>query len=408
MSRIFTLLLVSLAITSITINCASGEPSARICVRDGKFVEGSSGKNFSPRGFQYIRILPSGAHYVFAPSLYSHSKAEAMFTDLESHGFNIVRVFMGNLELTEGDSLSPKFMDNFCDFLEHARHHNIYILPVIDWLPPCKRYSDISSKGFLGLPGMQRMFLDKANIRAKECYLTDFIQAIKKRNPDLLSTIFAYELENEACMESDKAPFSQAEKAYRYNGKSYDMFSEQGQQNLADDAIVYSANTLVKAIHKEDPDAMVSYSVYTFAAVGRTGPGKLQTDKTPVVHFPMRPLALTKSKLSYIDIHFYAASPEGVDRDLKSIEWEQLKPAAEKSGKPLMISEFGTFPAVHKTVDDAAYAMGWYSKILLDLGFTGLIYWTYDCHEQTDVWDAKRSGGKIYDTLVDILGRNPE
>ncbi|MHB1002078.1 MAG: cellulase family glycosylhydrolase [Armatimonadota bacterium] len=390
--------LISLAATSAN----SAIPSPRICVKEGKFIEKQSSTEFNPVGFQYIRILPSGAHYVFAPSLYDPAQIDAMFDELEKYGFNIVRVFIGNVELTDGDALSPKFMANFCDFLQRARENRIYVLPVIDWLPPSKRYMDIASKDSLGLLGMQRMFLDKANIKAKERYLSDFIRAIKKHDPKLLSTVFAYELENEANMESDKAPFAPADKAFMYNGRKYDLSSAEGQQNLADDAIVYTADRLVKAIHREDPEAMVTYSVYTFAAVGRTGPGKLQIDKTPVVHFPMRPLALTRSKLSYIDIHFYAASPEGMARDLKSIEWDELKAACDKTGKPMIVGEYGTFPAVHKTVDDAAYAMGWYTKELLDLGFDGLIYWTYDCHEQVDVWDAKRSGGDIFRTIVQV------
>jgi hypothetical protein len=83
---------------------ASGDtiaPLARICTRDGAFVEKKSGTEFRPVGFHYIRILPEGVHYVFAPSQYDPVRVEAMFSDLEKNGFNIVRVFMGNLELTE-------------------------------------------------------------------------------------------------------------------------------------------------------------------------------------------------------------------------------------------------------------------------------------------------------------------
>jgi DUF1680 family protein len=67
----------------------------RITSHDGKFVEKQTGKEFCPRGFQYIRIDAEGTHYVHTPDRYDPNAAEAMLADIEEHGFNIVRIFLG-------------------------------------------------------------------------------------------------------------------------------------------------------------------------------------------------------------------------------------------------------------------------------------------------------------------------
>lgn len=402
-----SLLLVLCLFVSSKGSCKPGDSVflPRICVRDGILVEKESGRPFHPIGFHYIRILPSGIHYVFAPSLYDPARAERMLADLEAHRFNIVRVFIGGHELSTDAGLYPRFMANFRDFLARAGRHHVYILPVVDWIPGGKRYQGIVKSGRDDIGGMQMLFMDPAHVKAKILYLTDFISAIKQHDPRLLTNILAFELENEACMMVNEPPFSQMSGSFRYNRRSYDLASEADLQRLSDDAISRTADTLVDVIHGLDPDAMVSYSVFTFAAVGRTGPGKVRTDRSPDPRFPVRPLALVDTKLSYIDVHFYGPSPEALTRDLKSIEWDKLKPACAKAGKPLIVGEFGSIKSVIPNVSDAARLMPWYLGELRKTGFTGAIYWTYDCDEQPELWNAKSGGGVVFDALAGMVGR---
>lgn len=373
----------------------------RIAVRAGRFVVAATGREFRPFGFHYIRLRSDGAHYVFAPGLYDAARADAMLADLETHGANVVRVFFGSLGIVGPNGLDTVFVNNLCDFLERATRHHVYVLPVVDWIPAASRYKSAADAGGNTAGGMQALFLNDARIGAKARYLTDVIAAIRRHDRRLLSTVLAYELENEACFEMSAPPFSVPAIPFEYAGRRYTMSDDSDVQALMDAATQRWAGRLVAAVRRADPQALVGASVFTYAAVGRTGPSALRRDSTPDVRVPMRPLTLAASRLSYVDVHLYAASPEGVQRDLKSIEWERLRDACRKRGKPLLAGEFGTFRVVHPSEAAAAYAMGWYLRSIAGLGFAGAIYWTYDCEEQAPLWNAKSASGGILKALCE-------
>jgi hypothetical protein len=395
------LVIVILAATVVTAASAV-TPLPRICTRDGKFVEKGSNKEFHPVGFQYIRILPTGAHYVFAPSLYDAARVEAMFADLAKNSFNVVRVFMGTHELTAGEELSEVFFDKLSDFIERATKHKVYVLPVVDWMPGCGRYLSIRANARGDVDGMQRLFLDSTTMEAKSLYLKDFISMLKKKCPRLMSTIFAYELENEVCLQMDKPPFSQATGTFTFAEKNYDLADDRSLQELLDTAIINNSNKLVATIKSADPEAMVAYSVFTYAAVGRTGQGMLRTDKSPDMRCPLRPLALAKSDLSYVDIHFYGPALFALDRDLRSVEWDELKSLCRAKGKPVLAGEYGVPSALASDGKQASYVATWYLQNLLSKGISGGIYWTYDCDEQSGLWNAKQSDGVIFKGLAEL------
>jgi hypothetical protein len=393
---------VGLLAAATAVSAAALVPLPRICPHDGRFVEKGSGKEFRPAGFQYIRILPEGPHYVFAPSKYDAARVEAMLADLERNGFNIVRVFVGALEVTEGDGLSDAFFDRLSDFIERATKHRVYVLPVVDWIPGCRRYESIRAKVREDVDGMQRLFLDPATVEAKSLYLKDFVSMIKKRSPRLMTTVFAYELENEVCIDTDKLPCSRTTGTFSWAGKSYDLADGGALQDLFDSAIVTDSNTLAAAVRSVDPEAMVAYSVFTYAAVGRTGPGRLRADRSADMRCPLRPLALAESDLSYIDIHFYGPAPDALDRDLRSVEWDQLRSACRTRGMPILAGEYGVPSPLAPNGPQAAYAATWYLQSLLTKGVAGGIFWSYDCHEQSGVANSKQFEGAIFRGLTDF------
>jgi len=45
---------------------------------------------------------------------------------------------------------------------------------------------------------------------------------------------------------------------------------------------------------------------------------------------------------------------------------------------------------------------------LLEKGFAGYCYWTYDCYEQSDVWNAKAEDGRIFQYLAEFNKMNAE
>jgi len=388
----------------------------RIGVRDGRFVEKGSGRPFFPRGFNYIRLIstkktktPSQWHGNFAPSHYDAERAEAMFADLEQNGFNVVRVFIdhgcgeGIAGTKDSVELSPDYMGNFFDFLRRGRAHRVYVIPTLGWMPQSKGYLGRLGEKSNDIQGKNLYYLHGGFIKAKAKYMADFTRAIQQRDSDLLTTIFAYELENESHFMVNQPPFSLTQGTCTpANGKTYDLTSEQDLQKLADDHVHLWADACVDAVHEVDPEALVSTNVFTFAAVHRTGPGKLRTDKSKDQRFPARPLALTRTKLSYLDIHFYPFDDRTLDRDLKSIEFDEFKKACDEKGMPLIMGEFGAFGFAYKTIDEAVVAMSKHLTRVMDLGFTGFIYWTYDCHEQERLWNAQSGNGQIFKMLAEM------
>lgn len=391
-------------------------PLPRICVREGRFVEKVSGRPFVPRGFNYIRLIPVNhpkgprpTHGTFAPSHYDAKKVEAMFADLRQNGFNVVRVFIhhGYKEGIAGSKdsleLSPAYLANFIDFLKRGRRHGVYVIPALGWLPQSKGYLDLIGEKPKDIQGKNLYYLHRGFINAKAKYMADFARAIQKHDPDLLTTIFAYELENETHLVATQAPFSLTEGTCTpADGKTYDLTSAQELQKMADENVNLWADACVDAVHAVDPEVMVSTNVFTFRAVHRTGPGKLRTDQSEDERFPARPLALTRTKLDYLDIHFYPMDDKTLDRDLKSIEFDEFKKACDEKGIPLIMGEYGAFNFAYKTLDEAVVAMEKHLTRVRDLGFVGDIYWTYDCDEQDRLWNAKSGEGQIFKMLASM------
>ena len=387
---------------------AAAAPLPRIAVRGGRFVERDSGREFRPRGVNYIRLRPTW-HGTFSPARYDGARAEAMLADLAGRGLNAVRVFIdhqageGVVASADAVELSAKFMANFLDFLARARGHRIYVVPALIHLPPSKRYRDIAGKAPAGIGGVNALYLHQGHVDAKARYAADFAAAIKAHDPSLLTTVLAYELDNETHLGANAPPFSLTSGTLTpADGETYDLASEADLQRMADSCVNRWADACRRAVREVDPEAMVSTNVFTFRAVGRSGPGRLRHDTTKDARFPARPLALAASSLDYLDVHFYPFDARTLDRDLESIEWPALKDACAKAGKPLIMGEFGAFKSAWKTLPEAAAAMRAHLRRVLGLGFVGYIYWTYDTDEQPFLWNAKSGQGEILDALTQV------
>jgi hypothetical protein len=136
----------------------------------------------------------------------------------------------------------------------------------------------------------------------------------------------------------------------------------------------------------------------------RSGPGRLRDDKTRDGRFPARPLALVRSGLSYLDVHFYSAGDEEMfRRDLESIEFEALRAACREAGKPMIVGEFGSFKVAQKTVGEASAAVTDLLEKLRRRGFVGFLYWTYDTDEQAYIWNARSQQGEILEAISRAL-----
>jgi hypothetical protein len=420
-------LLILCFISCIALNCCNpvfaqdpktAETLPRICIKDGKFTVKGTGKVFCPRGFNYIRLSPIEEaplwHSTFRPNDYDGKRAEAMFANLEKHGFNIVRVFIDHLpphgivSSAEAKSLSVEYMANFFHFLNCAKNHNIYVVTSLVFIPRCCGYQEILVKKSDKIEGINEIeeinlfYLDKDFIKIKAKYVQDFVATIKKHRPDLLTTIFAFELDNETHLNAQAAPFTLTSgNILAANGKKYDLSSDNSLQQMVDDNVNFWADTCFDAIRRIDPEAMVSTNVFSYTEVGRSGPGKLRQDSTIDVRFPARPLALTNSKLSYLDIHLYLHNNRNIKEDLESIEFSELTIACQKRGKPLLMGEFGAFKKEMPNLSDVADTLKKHLVKMKKLGFAGYLYWSYDCDKQEGIWNAK--SGEYDDIFYAIM-----
>lgn len=394
---------------SAALSAAAGAADAspalpRIAAGDGLFVERRGGRPFTPVGFNYIRLRPKW-HGTFAPSVYDPRRAEAMLAEMQAGGFNTVRVFIdpaakqGIVQARGAEGLSKPYLGRLVDFLSRARAHRVYVIPSLLALPCCKRYDDLVGRPRRHFGHANEMYFDDRFVRAKALYVADVLAAIQRADPDLLSTVLACELDNETHFFAHGEPFSRKEGTYKWQGRSYDLADDEALQRLADAAVIRWADACVDAARRVDPHAMVSVNVFTFAAVGRSGPAALRRDKTQDRRFPARPVALTKTKLAYLDVHFYPFGAETLDRDVRSIEMDALRRACKARRKPLIMGEFGAFKKSYPTVRGAAGAMRRHLRRVRSLGFAGWLYWTYDTDEQPFLWNARSEGGEIYQAL---------
>lgn len=396
-------------------------PLPRLGVRGGRFIEVGSGAEFRPRGFNYIRLRTverNGQkhlwHDTFNPVDYSPGRAEALFADLEARSFNLVRVFIdhetgpGTIASADATELSPGYMAGFFDFLRRATAHRVYVIPCFCYLPARADYHALVGPAPPQVGGHNLTYLNPGHVRAKAAYMADFATAIKAHDPSLLPTVFAYEIENESHFIATAPPFSLTEGEMEFGGNRYDLSSEEELQRLADDAIVLACDTFTDAVRAVDPEAMVSANVFTFRAVGRSGPAHLRQDESRDPRFPARPLALARSKIAYLDVHFYPMDETTLDKDFASIELPEVKEVCAARGMPMIVGEIGAFRFRYETLPEAARAMTQSLLRLYREGFAGYLYWTYDSQEQDDaLWHAKAGKGEIIEALAGLVGTEP-
>jgi len=369
------------------------------------------GRTFVPRGFNYIRLRKVGQgdggylwHDTLNPASYSKERTDAMFADLQHRGFNLVRIFLdpmpgaGFVEYRGAPDLSPKYLANLLDFLERARAHGVYVLLCFCYVPDRASYRAGPPPEHVA--GANQQYLHPDLVAAKARWMADVATAVREHDRSLLSTVFAYELDNESHFVATAPPFSLTEGIVRWAGKEYDASRSEDLQRLADDAIVQAIESAAKSVQAVDPQALVGASVFTFHAVGRSGPARLRSDRTQDARFPARPLAIAKSKAAYVDVHFYPMNESTLDADYASIEWPQLREACKKAGKPLLVGEIGAFKHAYRDLATAARAMSRTLTRLQTDGWAGFLYWTYDNLEQSDaLWEATGGDGTMLAAL---------
>ena len=408
-------------------------PLGRIRIVDGIFREAATGRRFCPYGFNFNRLRPHHEnpkvlwHDNFNPARYDAAEVERLMTNLSTDGFNVVRVFLDHMDESRGgiasdkeaSGLSPAYENKLLDFLDHARRHQIRVILCFCYTPDSTHYRNIVEhhplpeplRGKVGGANLQQFH--PGRVAAHAAYMADLVRMIRDRDPSLLSTVFAYEITNEAFQIATAPPFSLHRGTLSFHGTTYDLGNDVSLQALADASMAVWVNACRQAVRAVDPEALVSISVFSFDAVGRTGPEHLLTDQTADPRFPARPLALVRdTTLDYVDIHLYARTLENhsvrpaIEDELTSLEFKKAKLLARRRGKPLIMGEFGAFRSTFGTVKSAVSGMVEQVELAASLGFQGMLFWTYDTREQDRILlYARTDKAQIYRALADLHRR---
>jgi hypothetical protein len=392
---------------------AANEALPRIEVRQGFFVEHGSGTRFRPMGMNYVRTRMVGSpvpypwHDTMNPATFDLPAAKAAFAGMRQRGYNVARVFVdhskgaGIAGLSDEQPLAPAFMTNCVALLRAAAEERVRIIFSLSYTPDHRRYRQLMDAKPKRVDAENSVWFNEGFIDARAAFMADFVRAVKTAAPDAMGAFFSVETENEIHFMATKPPFSQGSGRFEFRGRQYDMADDAEQQRLADVATTAATDACVDAVHKVDQDVMVGVNVFTFRAVGRSGPGHLRTDKTPDGRFPARPLVLAATKASYVDVHFYPMDKDTIDQDYRSIEFEATREACKKAGKPMIVGEIGAFKGPYPTLPKAVAAMKLSVKRLLTDGFEGYIYWTYDNTDQSgQIWNARDGDDAILKALA--------
>jgi hypothetical protein len=170
------------------------------------------------------------------------------------------------------------------------------------------------------------------------------------------------------------------------------MSNPDERQQCLDAGVIFWANQIVDAVKAVDPDAMASFSVFTYRGVGKSGPNGVLPRDAADPRFPPRPyMLLTYSTLSYVDVHMYPTGPGyPIDDDLASSEYSTW----DLEAKPLLMGEFGAHKYYfYPQIDNVPAEMAAHRQNAFDRGFSGALYWTWNAFSQRAYWHLLDEGG---------------
>jgi len=417
------LVLMTIGATAMAQN--SMKPLERIGVRPGEmraeFVLKESGEPFFVKGFNYIRLR--GDHATFdadtetTKAHYDPERAEAMFSTLSKAGYNTVRVFVigrseanpgiaGNYDSTK--ALYEPYADNFIDFLRRATRHGMRVFPTFGdgGLPNNAYYRErgIRDDGH----NKNVLVLTKEGIDARVENITSLLSYIEKKEPALLPTLLGLQCQNEAYLCADAWPFNEkAGTVTAANGKSYDLSKTDERQALMDEGYRHYHKRIADAVKQIDPEMLVAEGVFVPAAVGKDYKkhAGVWTGKIRAERYPPMLTAIGTGALDFLDVHFYhhTPNPKAVPRrfrhDLGSTGFFAPEMAKIRKTTPVIMGEFGAFDFEEKTFAAAVDNVVQARDLANAEKVNGMLYWTYDCQEQAQLYHATDDWELFYEKM---------
>jgi hypothetical protein len=373
----------------------------RIAIRQNngqaEFYLTVSNEVFKPRGFNYIQLVqspagPFGESQLFQPDSHDPVAIDDDFQRMAALGYNAVRVFVDLCRdercIADRNGLVSTYIRNIASLLKQAKTYGIFVMLTANWLPDAGDYSGPAHQicqntgDFLG---GNCLVMSAKGVELYQKFFTDLIKALKNAGAPM-EAVWAYELRNEFFVEYNQPPFTKnSGMVITANGKSYNMNSSAQKDLMADDALVYWANTTRSAIKGVDPEALVCSGFFT-----PNDPNVLRGNDPRIVPFKA---AMEQSELDFFDIHAYAGFE---DFQLDAENYRIIN----YTEKPVVLGEYGTF--LPNAADEylAAQLSDHWQSDACSYGVQGFLYWTWDRHRTNasnadDPWGGSDEGAFI-------------
>ena len=419
-------LLLAIGSGSTILPAAAGEIGTAIVNGQGVFVR--NGALFSPRGLNFVRLLPhttaagTSVNYnaIFDPGSYNSADVTGELHYIASSGYNVVRANISSLFANGGYGLSmpgidPTYLANLRNFLELADADGLQVILTADALPT--NY-DVYLRQPTGtetakIAGPNVPVLDPAFAIGMARYWSDILGALAQTSATALHAVMAVEVLNEAYVSSNCAPFT-ANRCVTLNGvlspapgspietievdgTVYDLGVDGDRQNLVDAATFNLIGTVRAAVRAVDSSILVSMGAFTIWEGDRPGAsfdgvhGETASIKE---RYPVRPFMIGRySEADFVDLHVYP-SP-GAWSLTNELAADEIGPTTILA-KPLLMGEYGVARPTFPTLASAISVLSTFPTEACAFGFSGWLLWMWDATLPTEnAWTAKAGGGAV-------------
>jgi hypothetical protein len=376
-----------------------------------EFFDRITGNPFVPRGSNYIRLAqqtfpwgPQIYHSTFNVSLYDAPGVEAAMSNMQTSGYNLVRVFLNacchdNTLGNPAGGLSSAYLANLADFLQRAKNHGIWVIVEADWLPNFGGYT-ASLTGCTNFGGQfNPLNLCSGGVQGAMLYFHDIVQGLINVGAPL-DAIFAYELRNEFYFNGDAPPLSWTTgMVTTADGQTYDMSNAASRQQMMDNGLIYFTDQVRAAILALDPTALVEVGFFEPQVPNPSRIG----DPRVVTIYP----AMANSTADFVSVH-----PYPIIGGLTFAQYVQnFGFVGYQQQKPVVLEEFGVLESNYPVESTAAsVAQNWQIQSCA-YGIKGWAFWTWDTSntEQVDgpFWPAALGAGLIAQALSPAIRPDP-
>jgi endo-1,4-beta-mannosidase len=339
-------------------------------------------------------------HSTFDPALYDPNKIDQVFQQMESDGYNLVRVFIdccsapGEQMGDPAGGLSSAYLGKVVDFLQRAKAHHIYVLMSVDLTPGEGGYNDPLWKAINDkVDGENVRYPTRGGLIVKTNYMTDFVQGLIDHQAPL-EAVFAYDLTNEVHFDSAMPPLSLTSGLVTtVNGKTYDMAKPDDKDSMVNDNLIYWIDHLRESIRQLDPTALVVTSFFV--------PQTPITTRVGDTRFILTEAVIAQSQTDFIDLHPYPGW------GLSLSQYASNFGITGSTQKPILMGEFGASTSTYVSAANAARALQNWQIESCRYGFDGWLLWTWDTEDTLGFWNALSQNHEIEEALAPINRPDP-